>query len=101
MQGKGRKALLKFRTEDGCDCSFAFVCFEKGERVRASKAEKDFEDMLNDEIEYENLRFDPKYSAYVISGEQEQFLRGAAVGYCFAVNRRLSSGYCFAQLHTC
>lgn len=92
---------MRFRTEDGYDCAFKFVCFEKGERVHDSQAEKDFEDMMNDAVEFEDLRFNPKHSAYVISGEQEQFLRGAAAGFCFAVNRHMSSGYCFAPLHTC
>ena len=92
---------MRFRTEDGYDCTFKFVCFEKGERVHDSQAEKDFEDMMNDAVEFEDLRFNPKHSAYVISGEQEQFLRGAAAGFCFAVNRRVSSGYCFAPLHGC
>ena len=72
---------MRFRTEDGCDCTFKFVCFEKGERVHDSQAEKDFEDMMNDAVEFEDLRFNPKHSAYVISGEQEQFLRGAAAGF--------------------
>lgn len=56
---------------------------------------------MNDAAEFEDLCFSPKYSAYVISGEQEQFLRGAAAGFCFAVNRRMSSGHCSAQLLTC
>ena len=42
---------MRFRTEDGCDCTFKFVCFEKGERVHDSQAEKDFEDMMNDAVE--------------------------------------------------
>lgn len=93
---------MRFRTEDGCDCFFAFVFFEKNERVRDSQLEKDFADMLNDAVEFEDLRFNPEYSAYVISGEQEQFLRGVAAGFCFAANRRLlSSGHCSASLHTC
>lgn len=94
---------MKFRTEEGDDCSFAFVYYDGNERVRDSRLEKDFEEMLRDAADFENLQFDSVRSAYVISGEQEQFLRGAAAGFCYAANRHrcTGTGYCFARLHTC
>lgn len=88
---------LKFRDEGNCDCAFDFACFEKGERKYNSQAEKDFEEMLLDAADW--LGLEREQEAYRISEGQEQFLRGAAAGFCFAANQRLGSGHCFASLH--
>ena len=98
MQGKGKGALLKFRTEEGHDCDFAFVYIDGDERVRDSQLEKEFEKMLRDAVDLLELEYISHREAYRISEEQAQYLRGAAAGFCFAVNRRMSSGYCFASL---
>lgn len=94
-----RKAILRFRTEDDFISEFVFVHFDGDERVHNSQLEKDFEDMLSDTVDLLDLEYISRREAYRISDEQEQFLRGAAAGFCFAVNRRLSGGYCFASLH--
>ena len=99
--GERKEGILRFRTEDGHDCVFAFACFENGERVHKSQAEKDFEDMLCDAVDLLDLEHISHREAYRIGDEQEQFLRSAAAGFCFAVNRRMSSGYCFASLRGC
>lgn len=92
---------MKFRTEEGDDCSFAIVYIDGGERVRDSQVEKEFEDMLNDAVDLLNLEYISHREVYRINEEQAQYLRGAAAGFCFAVNRRLSGGYCFILLRGC
>lgn len=90
---------MKFRDEGNCDCAFDFVYYEDGERVRNSKAEKDFNNMLRYAADSLNLEYISDGEAYRISEGQEQYLRGAADGYCFSVNRCSSNGHCFASLH--
>lgn len=89
---------MKFRDGEGCDCAFAFILISNDGRVRFSQLEKEFKEMLRDAVDLLDLEYIPRREAYRISEEQAQYLRGAAAGFCFAVNRRLSSGYCFASL---
>ena len=98
MRGKGKEALLKFRDEDNCDCAFTFVFIDNDERVRDSQLEKEFEGMLRDVVDLLDLEHITRRKAYRINEEQAQYLRGAAFGFCFAMNRRLSSGFCSASL---
>ena len=89
---------MKFRDEDDCDCAFTFVFIDNDERVRDSRLEKEFEEMLRDAVDLLGMQYDQQCSAYMMSEEQAQYLCGAAAGFCFAINRRLSSGFCFAPL---
>lgn len=89
---------MKFRTEEGHDCAFAFVYIDGDERVRDSCLEKEFEEMLCDAVDLLDLEYISHREAYRINEEQAEYLRGASAGFCFAVNRRLSSDYCFAPL---
>lgn len=89
---------MKFRTEEGDDCSFVFVYIEGDERVRDSQLEKEFESVLWDAVDLLDLEYITHREAYRINEEQAQYLRGAAFGFCFAVNHRLSSGFCSASL---
>lgn len=91
---------MKFRI-DGYNCAFDFVYIDGGRRERDTQLEQEFEAMLSDVVDSLGLKYISHVEAYRISEEQEQYLRGAAAGFCFAMNRRLSSGYCSASLHIC
>lgn len=90
---------MKFIDDEGYNCAFEFVYLDNNERVYDSQLEKEFEAMLSNVVDLLGMQYDQQCSAYIMSEEQAQFLCGAAEGFCFAVNRRLNSGFCFTPFH--